>query len=175
VSARDSRSATGSPRRSEAPGGRGGHVGAPAITVYTDGACSGNPGPGGFAAIIVEDGVERVITGAEPHTTNQRMELLAAIEALVSIPDRRQVDLYTDSAYVMNCFRDRWWEKWERNGWLGAGKKPVTNRDLWQRLIAETRRHNVVWHKVKGHSGDVMNERVDALARGAIATLRPNG
>jgi ribonuclease HI len=153
----------------------GGHLGAPAITVYTDGACSGNPGPGGFAAIIVDNGVERVISGAEPHTTNQRMELLGAIEALVSIPDRRQVHIYTDSAYVMNCFRDRWWEKWERNGWLGAGKKPVTNRDLWERLIAETRRHDVVWHKVKGHSGDALNDRVDALARGAIATLAPRG
>ena len=145
------------------------------VTVYTDGACSGNPGPGGFAAIIVENGAERVLTGAEPHTTNQRMELLGAIEALVSIPDHREVHVYTDSAYVMNCFVERWWEKWERNGWLGAGKKPVTNRDLWERLIAETRRHDVIWHKVRGHSGDVMNERVDALARGAIATLRPRG
>ena len=144
-------------------------------TIYTDGACSGNPGPGGWAAIIVDEGVERVISGAEPHTTNQRMELLAAIEALASIPDRRQVHLYTDSAYVMNCFRDRWWEKWEANGWLGAGKKAVTNRDLWERLIAQTRRHDVVWHKVKGHSGDVMNERVDALARAAIATLASRG
>ena len=145
------------------------------VTIYTDGACSGNPGPGGFAAIIVEDGVERVITGAEPHTTNQRMELLGAIEALVSISDRREVHVYTDSAYVMNCFRDRWWEKWEANGWLGAGKKPVINRDLWERLIAETRRHTVVWHKVKGHSGYVMNERVDRLARTAITTLAPRG
>jgi ribonuclease HI len=141
------------------------------VTVYTDGACSGNPGPGGWAAIIVEDGAERVVTGAERHTTNQRMELLAAIEGLTAIPGHRAVDLFTDSAYVMNCFRDRWWEKWERNGWLGAGKKPVTNRDLWERLIAETRRHEVAWHKVKGHSGDVTNERVDALARGAIASL----
>jgi ribonuclease HI len=145
------------------------------VTVYTDGACSGNPGPGGFAAIVVENGTERVVTGAEPHTTNQRMELLGAIEALASIPGRRRVDVYTDSAYVMNCFRDRWWEKWEANGWLGAGKKPVTNRDLWERLIAETRRHDVVWHKVKGHSGDVLNDRVDALARAAIATLAPRG
>jgi ribonuclease HI len=143
------------------------------VTIYTDGACSGNPGPGGWAALVVEDGVERVLSGAEPHTTNQRMELRAALEALASIPGRRRVELHTDSAYVMNCFRDRWWEKWEANGWLAAGKKPVTNRDLWQRLIAETRRHDVVWHKVKGHSGHEMNDRVDALARAAIATLRP--
>ena len=140
--------------------------------LFTDGACSGNPGPGGWAAIIVDDGIERVVFGAEPHTTNQRMELLAAIEGLAAIPGRRRVDLHTDSAYVMNCFRDRWWEKWERNGWLGAGKKPVTNRDLWERLLRETRRHDVVWHKVKGHSGHVMNDRVDALARAAIATLQ---
>ena len=141
------------------------------VTVYTDGACSGNPGPGGFAAILVEDGVERVVSGAEPHTTNQRRELPGAIEALVSLPDRREVHIYTDSAYVMNCFEQRWFDTWEKNGWLGAGKKPVTNRDLWERLIAQTRRHEVVWHKVRGHSGDVMNDRVDLLARGAIAIL----
>ena len=141
------------------------------VTVYTDGACSGNPGPGGWAAIISEDGAERVVAGAEPHTTNQRMELRAAIEGLAAIPGHRRVQLFTDSAYVMNCFEQRWFDKWERNGWLGAGKRPVTNRDLWERLIAQTRRHEVVWHKVKGHSGDAMNDRVDALARGAIATL----
>jgi ribonuclease HI len=140
-------------------------------TVYTDGACSGNPGPGGWAAIIQEDGVERAVSGAEPRTTNQRMELTAAIEGLAAIPDRRRVHLYTDSAYVMNCFVQRWWERWERTNWVGSDRKPVANRDLWERLLAETRRHDVVWHKVRGHSGDVMNDRVDALARGAIATL----
>jgi ribonuclease HI len=145
------------------------------VTVYTDGACSGNPGPGGWAAIILEDGAERVVSGADARTTNQRMELTAAIEGLAAIPGRRRVHVYTDSAYVMNCFEQRWWDRWEKNGWLGAGKKPVTNRDLWERLIAETRRHEVVWHKVRGHSGDVMNDRVDALARGAIATLTPRG
>ena len=143
------------------------------VTVYTDGACSGNPGPGGWAAIITEDGAERVVSEAEPRTTNQRMELMAAIEGLAAIPGRRRVHLHTDSAYVMNCFEQRWWERWEKNGWLGAGKKPVTNRDLWERLLAQVRRHDVVWHKVRGHSGDVMNDRVDALARGAIATLAP--
>lgn len=141
------------------------------VTVYTDGACSGNPGPGGWAAIIEEGGAERVVAGAEPHTTNQRMELMAAIEGLAAIPGRRRVQLFTDSAYVMNCFRDRWWEKWERNGWLGSTRQPVTNRDLWERLIAETRRHEVSWHKVKGHSGHPLNDRVDLLARQAITTL----
>lgn len=145
------------------------------VTVYTDGACSGNPGPGGWAAIIMEDGAERIVSGAEARTTNQRMELMAAIEGLAAIPDRRRVHVRTDSAYVMNCFEQRWWERWEKNGWLGAGKKPVTNRDLWERLLAQVRRHDVVWHKVRGHSGDVMNDRVDALARGVIATLAPRG
>jgi ribonuclease HI len=140
----------------------------PDVTLYTDGACTGNPGPGGWAAIIIEGGEEREISGGEPLSTNQRMELTAAIEGLAAIPGRRRVHLYTDSAYVMNCFRDRWWEKWERTGWIGANKKPVTNRDLWERLIAQTRRHDVEWHKVRGHSGDVLNDRVDRLARAAI-------
>ena len=109
--------------------------------------------------------------GAEPHTTNQRMELLAAIEGLAALETGRLVSLYTDSSYVMNCFRDRWWVRWEANGWLGAGKQAIANRDLWQRLIAQTRRHDVRWHKVKGHSGNVLNDRVDALAREAISAL----
>jgi ribonuclease HI len=111
------------------------------------------------------------VSGAEPHTTNQRMELTAAIQGLAVIEGRRRVLLHTDSSYVMNCFRDRWWARWEANGWLGAAKQSVANRDLWERLIAETRRHDVVWHKVKGHSGHPLNDRVDALARAAIAGL----
>jgi len=112
-----------------------------------------------------------VVTGAEPHTTNQRMEMRAALEGLVAVPGRRRVHLFSDSAYVVNCFREGWWERWERKGWVNAGNKPVANRDLWERLLAETRRHEVVWHKVRGHSGDPLNERADALARAAIATL----
>jgi ribonuclease HI len=99
------------------------------------------------------------------------MELMAAIGGLAALAGQRAVHLFTDSSYVMNCFRDRWWARWEANGWLGAGKQSVANRDLWERLIAETRRHDVLWHKVKGHSGHALNDRVDALARGAIATL----
>jgi ribonuclease HI len=99
------------------------------------------------------------------------MELMAAIEGLAAIDAVRRVALYTDSSYVMNCFRDRWWSRWEANGWLGAGRQAIVNRDLWERLIAETRRRHVLWHKVKGHSGDVLNERVDALARSAIASV----
>jgi ribonuclease HI len=101
------------------------------------------------------------------------MELRAAIEALAAIPGARQIALYTDSSYVMNCFRDRWWAKWEVNGWMATGQKPVTNRDLWERLIAETRRHDVTWYKVKGHSGHPLNDRVDLLARQAILTAAP--
>ena len=138
--------------------------------MYTDGACAGNPGPGGWAAIIF-DGGERTISGAEPSTTNQRMELMGALEGLAAIGGRRRVQLYTDSAYVMNCFRDRWYERWERTGWLNAGKHPVANRDLWERLITQARRHDVIWNKVRGHSGDPLNDRVDQLARGAIASL----
>lgn len=96
------------------------------------------------------------------------MELRAAIEALAAIEGRRPVHLHSDSAYVVNCFVQRWWERWERQGWCGAARQPVANRDLWERLLAEARRHAVVWHKVRGHSGDPMNDRVDLLARRAI-------
>jgi len=96
------------------------------------------------------------------------MELKAAIEGLTALPSRRRVHLHSDSAYVVNCFRDRWYERWERTGWVNAGKQPVANRDLWEYLVAESRRHDVVWHKVRGHSGEILNERVDRLARAAI-------
>ena len=99
------------------------------------------------------------------------MELLAAIEGLAAIPGRRRVLLHSDSAYIVNCFRERWWERWHKNGWKNAQKKPVANRDLWERLLAESLRHDVDWRKVAGHAGDPLNERVDVLARGAIATL----
>jgi ribonuclease HI len=141
--------------------------------VYTDGACRGNPGPGGWAALILDGAAEQVVSGFEAHTTNQRMELRAAIEGLGTIADARDVDVYTDSSYVMNCFVQRWWERWERNGWLGAMKQPVANRDLWEALIAQTRRHEVTWHWVKGHSGHPLNDRVDLLARQAITAAVP--
>jgi ribonuclease HI len=140
----------------------------PEIILYTDGACAGNPGPGGWAALIIDGAGERAVTGGDLHTTNQRMELMAAIEGLAAIAGRRRVRLHSDSAYVVNCFRDRWWERWERNGWTGSNRQPVASRDLWQRLLAEHRRHEVTWVKVAGHAGVVLNERVDALARSAI-------
>ena len=109
-----------------------------------------------------------MVSGAALHTTNQRMELQAVAESLAAVPGHRRVHIYSDSAYIVNCFRERWWERWEKNGWRNSQKQAVANRDLWERLLAETRRHEVEWHKVAGHADDVMNNRVDALARGAI-------
>jgi len=108
------------------------------------------------------------VSGGEAQTTNQRMELTAVIEGLAAIPEGRRVHVHSDSAYIVNCFRDGWWERWEKNGWKNAQKQSVANRDLWERLIKESRRHDVVWHKVAGHADDKLNNRVDALARAAI-------
>ncbi len=141
------------------------------IVMYTDGACSGNPGPGGWGAILIEDGRELELSGGESSTTNQRMELTAPLEGLRSLAGRRRVAIYSDSAYVINCFRDKWYVRWRRNGWINSQKKPVENRDLWEPLIAEVERHDVTWHKVAGHSGDPLNDRADALARAAIARI----
>jgi len=138
------------------------------VHIYTDGACSGNPGPGGWGAIVIDDGREVELSGGEPLTTNQRMELTGPIEALRALPVRRLVALYSDSAYVVNCFRDKWYIRWRQNGWRNAQKKPVENRDLWEALLAEVERHDVSWHKVAGHSGHPLNDRADALARAAI-------
>ena len=142
------------------------------IVMYTDGACSGNPGPGGWGALLIEDGREVELSGGENPTTNQRMELTAPLEGLRSLAGRRRVAIYSDSAYVINCFRDRWYERWRKNGWINSQKKPVDNRDLWEPLIAlALDRHDVTWHKVAGHSGDPLNDRVDALARAAIVRV----
>ena len=143
------------------------------VVIYSDGACSGNPGPGGWAAIVIDGGEERELSGAEAHTTNQRMEIRGALEGLGSLDRPRRVGVYSDSAYVVNCFRDKWYERWLRNGWKNAQKKPVENRDLWEALIAEVERHPVVtWHKVAGHSGNPLNDRADRLAVAAIDQLR---
>ena len=138
------------------------------VEIYTDGACSGNPGPGGWAAIIIDDGVEAELSGGESSTTNNRMELMGPIQGLRALPTRRAVAVHSDSAYVVNCFRDKWYEGWRKNGWRNSQKKPVENRDLWEALLAEVERHTVTWHKVAGHSGHEMNDRADALARAAI-------
>jgi ribonuclease HI len=135
--------------------------------IYTDGACLGNPGPGGWAALVVTDGDERVLTGFDPATTNNRMELLAAIEGLRSLPDDTEVDLHTDSQYLRNGMTE-WLPRWKRNGWRTAAKTAVKNVDLWQALDALATRHRVRWHWVRGHDGHPENERCDALANAAI-------
>ena len=137
------------------------------VEIYTDGACSGNPGPGGWGAILRYGEHEKEIAGGEPETTNNRMELMAAICALESIKEPVSADLYTDSKYLRSGITD-WINKWRRNGWRTAAKKPVKNVDLWQRLEAATARHDVSWFWVKGHAGHPENERADALARGAL-------
>ncbi|WP_141013928.1 ribonuclease HI [Nocardioides sambongensis] len=138
-----------------------------AVTVYTDGACHGNPGPGGWGVLMTYGGHERELYGGEPATTNNRMELMAAIQALETLNRRSRVDLYTDSSYVRNGILS-WVAKWESNGWRTAAKQPVKNEDLWRRLVAAAAEHEVSWHWVKGHAGDPGNERADELAgRGA--------
>ena len=145
------------------------------VVVYTDGACSGNPGPGGWGAVLMYGGKVKEISGGEPRTTNNRMELMAAIQALESLKEPVRVRLHTDSAYMVNCFHQGWHERWARNGWRNAKKEPVENRDLWERLLAQTRRHEVEFVKVKGHSDDVWNNRCDELARAAAAAYAAAG
>lgn len=139
------------------------------ITIYTDGACSGNPGPGGWGAVLIYGNAHKEMSGGEPATTNNRMEMMAVIAALQSLTQKCHVRLHSDSAYVINCFKQKWYEKWERNGWMTSGKKPVENQDLWQRMLEVVRRHKVEWIKVKGHSGDEWNDRCDELARNEAA------
>jgi ribonuclease HI len=144
------------------------------VDAFTDGACSGNPGPGGWGAILRWRGQEREISGGETQTTNNRMELMAAISALETLKRPTTVRIHTDSTYVKDGIQ-KWLPAWKKRGWKTADKKPVKNVDLWQRLEAAAGRHTVTWHWVRGHSGHPENERADALARGAIATLREGG
>ena len=141
------------------------------VTIHTDGACSGNPGPGGWGVILQWDGHSRELKGGEAHTTNNRMELMAAIMALEALKRPCDVDLHTDSEYLRQGITD-WINGWKRNGWRTAARKPVKNTDLWQRLDAAVGRHTVHWHWVRGHSGHDLNERADELAREAIAEIR---
>jgi ribonuclease HI len=145
-------------------------VSADPVVVYTDGACSGNPGPGGWAWAVAPDG-EPCGSGGEARTTNQRMELQAVLEALRALgagSEAGPIEVVSDSTYVVNCFKDRWWVNWQRNGWRNASKKPVANADIWQPLVALVQAGNVTFRWVKGHSGHAMNDLVDALAVAAI-------
>ena len=140
------------------------------MEIYTDGACSGNPGPGGWGALLRSGGHERELSGAEPDTTNNRMELTAALRALEALKRPCRVVLHTDSKYLQQGMNG-WLEKWKRNGWRTAGKKPVRNEDLWRSLDQARARHRVEWRWVQAHAGIDDNERVDQLARAAIDSL----
>jgi ribonuclease HI len=143
----------------------------PQVTIYTDGACSGNPGPGGWGAILMSGAHRKEIKGGEATTTNNRMELTAAIEALEALKQPSHVDLHTDSEYVKNGI-SAWIHGWKRNGWRTSAKQPVKNAELWQRLDAARARHEVHWHWVKGHAGHPENERADELAREGMAPFK---
>jgi ribonuclease HI len=138
------------------------------VSIWTDGACSGNPGPGGYGAILHFNGHEKELSGGEKLTTNNRMELMAAIVALETLTRACAIDLHTDSQYVRNGVT-QWIAGWKARGWKTADNKPVKNVELWKRLEEAEARHDVAWHWVRGHAGDEMNERADALARAGMA------
>ena len=137
------------------------------VEIYTDGACSGNPGPGGWGVLLRYKDVEKELSGFASTTTNNRMELQAAIEGIKALRKSAKVDLYTDSQYVRDGIT-KWLSTWKKNNWRLSNKKPVKNQDLWEELEAQIQTHNVAWHWVKGHAGHPENERADALARQAI-------
>jgi ribonuclease HI len=134
------------------------------VVIYTDGACSGNPGPGGWGVVLRWKDTEKELHGGDPRTTNNRMELMAAIRALEALSRPAKVNLHTDSRYLLDGIT-KWIGGWQRNGWLTAGRRPVKNADLWRRLAEASNGHDVTWSWVKGHAGDAGNERADALAR----------
>jgi ribonuclease HI len=134
------------------------------VAIYTDGACSGNPGPGGWAAVLMAQGKTREISGYEEDTTNNRMELTAAIEALEKLTKPCKVKLYSDSSYLVSAFNQGWLKNWQKNGWRNSAGQAVSNPDLWQKLVALTEKHDVEWIKVKGHSDNKWNNRCDQLA-----------
>ena len=141
------------------------------VTIYTDGACSGNPGPGGWGCVLLYKTFRKEASGSEPQTTNNRMELTAAIEALRLLKRPCIVDLYTDSAYLCNAFEKKWLKNWQAKNWKTAGGKDVENRDLWETLLMLGLSHSVRYHKVKGHADNKENNRCDELARKAIQTM----
>ncbi len=141
------------------------------VEIYTDGSCSGNPGVGGWGALLRYDGTEREICGAEQVTTNNRMELMAAISALRALKRNCEVDLYTDSTYLRRGITE-WLPAWKKNGWKTSARRPVRNRDLWEMLEKAAGRHKVQWHWVRGHAGHQDNERADGLARTAMLKMK---
>ncbi|HWJ75275.1 MAG TPA: ribonuclease HI [Kaistia sp.] len=143
------------------------------VQIWTDGACSGNPGPGGWGAVLVYGGQTKELSGGAAETTNNRMELTAAIEALSALKRACKIDLHTDSQYVKGGITG-WIHGWKKNGWKTADKKPVKNVDLWQRLDEALKQHDVAWHWVRGHDGNIENEKADLLARQGMAPFKPS-
>ncbi|MCX7740154.1 MAG: ribonuclease HI [Meiothermus sp.] len=135
------------------------------VELYTDGACLGNPGPGGWAALLRYQGHEKLISGNQPDTTNNRMELLAVIQALELLKEPCRVEVFTDSQYLQKAFQERWLQAWQKNGWVTRNRTPVKNRDLWDRLLQLSQRHQVHFHWIKGHADCAENRRVDKEAR----------
>lgn len=144
------------------------------VTLYTDGSCIGNPGPGGYAYILIYNKLKKEFSGFEDNTTNNRMELSAVINGLNQIKEPCEVTIYTDSAYVLNAFEQKWIENWQLKGWRTANKKDVLNKDLWLKLLDAMERHVVHWVKVKGHADNELNNRCDILARGEILKRQAN-
>lgn len=134
------------------------------VTIYTDGACINNPGPGGYAAVLKYKNQEKVVSGGSKDTTNNRMELLAVIEGIKALKVQCEVDVFTDSAYIVNAFNRGWIKSWQRSGWINSSNKQVKNQDLWVELIRLTQNHKVNFHWVKGHAGNELNERCDKIA-----------
>ncbi len=141
------------------------------VTIYTDGACSYNPGPGGYASILIYNGVEKVISGGENETTNNRMEILAVITALKALKEPCEVDLYSDSQYIVDAFDKGWIYNWQNNNWKTSGKSQVKNVELWQELYSLTKTHKVNFIKVKGHADNEFNNRCDKIAREEVKKL----
>ncbi len=141
------------------------------LDIYTDGACSGNPGPGGYGAVLIYNGIEKKISGGDKNTTNNRMELMAVIEALKTLKENCEVNLYTDSAYVCNAITQKWIENWQLNNWKNSQKKPVLNKDLWLELLELLSYHKVTFIKVKGHADNKYNNICDEIARNEISKL----
>jgi len=140
----------------------------PEIDIYTDGACSGNPGPGGWGAVLIYNGIKKEISGYEENTTNNRMELTAVIKALSLLKRSCKINLYSDSSYLINAFNQKWIENWQKRGWLKSDKTPVENKDLWLELLDLSSCHDIKWIKVKGHSDNEYNNRCDKLATDEI-------
>ncbi|MDR9418722.1 ribonuclease HI [Gracilimonas sp.] len=136
----------------------------PEVIVYTDGACSGNPGPGGWGAVLRWNGKEKELSGGDPQTTNNRMEMKAVVEALNALKKPCTVKIHSDSALIINAFKQGWIKNWQKRGWRKSNKKPVENKELWQEMLKAMEPHKVIWVKVKGHAGIELNERADQLA-----------